>query len=175
MPKLSLISSRALGAVLLAGLAACGTPQRDNRGPTVSSPSNSYPSGNYPSAPYSTPSTRAPNFVEFGRVTGVEAIRTQEPGRGTGAGAVIGGVAGGVIGNQVGKGSGRDLARIAGVVGGAIAGNAIEKNARTETRETYQISVQVENGSYRTYEVPATGELRVGDRVRIQNNELTRL
>ncbi|WP_332776747.1 glycine zipper 2TM domain-containing protein [Polaromonas sp.] len=159
---ISRLPSIALSAVLLAGLAACGTQPADTSGPVYSYPANTYP--------YS-----APGYVEYGRVTGVEVIRIQEPGQGTGAGVVIGGITGAVIGNQIGSGSGRDAARIAGVVGGAIVGNAIEKNARTETREIYRISVQVDNGSYRSYDVVSFGGLRVGDRVRIENNQLYRL
>ena len=161
------------GAVLLASLAACGTQPGYNTGPMSSYPVNSSPSNNYPASNY--PGGTAPNYVEFGRVTGVEIVRTQEPGRGTGAGAVIGAIGGAVIGNQIGSGSGRDVARIAGVVGGAVAGNAIEKNVRSETRETFRVSVRIDNGTSRAYDVPSSGDLRVGDRVRIENNQIYRL
>lgn len=138
------------------------------------------------SAPRNTPvssSNTLPPFqsgmpavqVDYGRVTAIDPLRTQEQGQGTGAGAVIGGVAGAVLGNQVGSGGGRDVARIAGAVGGAVAGNAVERNARGQWRESYRIMVQLENGVQRAFEVPTPGELRVGDRVRIENNQIFRM
>jgi outer membrane lipoprotein SlyB len=148
---------------LVALLSACGTTPRS-------------------SAPMPTSSTLPPVQgsapviqVDYGRVTAIDPLRTQEQGRGTGAGAVIGGVAGAVLGNQVGSGSGRDVARIAGAVGGAVAGNTVERNARSQWRESYRIMVQLENGINRAYEVPTPGDLRVGDRVRIENNQIFRM
>ena len=38
----------------------------------------------------------------------------------------------------------------------------------------YRISVQTDNGQWRSYDVSSTGDLRVGDRVRIDNNVLYR-
>lgn len=133
-----------------------------------------YPGGQHPNAQY--PSATVPNnFVEYGRVTGVQVIQTQQPARTSGAGAIIGGIGGAVIGNQVGGGSGRDVARIAGAVGGAIAGNAIEKNAGNRVTEAYRISVQIDNGMLRAYDIPANTDLRAGDRVRIENGQLFRM
>ena len=43
------------------------------------------------------------------------------------------------------------------------------------TSPTYRVSVRVDPGGIRTYEVPATGELQVGDQVRIENNVIYRL
>lgn len=147
---------------LTALLTACGTGQRTA---PVSS-SNTYP-------PFQSgmPAVQ----VDYGRVSAIDPLRTQEQGQGMGAGAVIGGVAGAVLGNQVGSGGGRDAARIAGAVGGAVAGNAVERNARGQWRESYRIMVQLENGVQRAYEVPTPGELRVGDRVRIENNQIFRM
>ncbi|MES2978157.1 MAG: glycine zipper 2TM domain-containing protein [Pseudomonadota bacterium] len=171
MRQFSRTAQLALGAIALAGLTACGTsrPLYDPAPVTTTYPSSSYPSSSYPQG------QTDPNYVEYGRVTAVDVVRTQEQGRGTGAGAVIGGVAGGVVGNQIGSGTGRDVARIAGIVGGALAGNAIERNARTETREAYRVMLQMDNGARREYDVPATGDLRVGDRVRVQNNQIYRM
>lgn len=116
----------------------------------------------------------SPGYVEYGRVTNVEVIRTQEPGQTSGAGAIIGGIAGGVIGNQVGGGSGRDVARIAGIAGGALAGNAIEKNTKTQIRESYRVSVRTDNGAMRAYDLATSADLRTGDRVRIENGQVYR-
>ena len=153
--------------VLVAGLAACAAPMSQQ-------PVSTYPqqTQNYP--------TQAPqgNYVEYGRVNNVEVLRTQEQARTGGLGAVLGGVAGAVVGRQIGGGSGRDIATVAGAVGGAVAGNAIEKNrnaANAPTNQTYRVSVQMDNGTMRAYDVPSFGELRIGDRVKVENNQLYRI
>ena len=154
--------SVASSALVLAGLAACA-------------PMNPAPVSTFPT------STTAPNtqgsFVEFGRVNNVEIIRSQEPAQVSGIGAVIGGVAGAVVGNQIGTGGGRAAATVIGAVGGAVAGNAIEKSrtANAAAGESYRVSVQLDNGSQRVYDMTTYGELRIGDRVRIENGQLYRV
>ena len=65
-----------------------------------------------------------------------------------------------------------------GAVGGAVAGNQIAKNRdgsyNSASGAVYRVSVQTDNGQWRSYDVSATGDLRVGDRVRIENNVLYR-
>lgn len=183
MQRSTRFSSITLAAVLTASLAACGSQPVSQVGQTY--PAGTYPAGTvypagqypsqYPQQPYPQQGTVAPNYVEYGRVTGVQVIQTQQPGRTSGAGAVIGGIGGAVIGNQIGGGSGRDVARIAGVVGGAIAGNAIEKNLNNRVAETYRISVQTDNGVLRAYDLTSNTDLRAGDRVRIENGQLFRM
>ncbi len=162
---LSVVSS----VVVVAGLAACAAPMNQP------APVSGYPAGNYPTSNY--PAQPQGNYVEFGRVSNVEVLRSQEQAKGSGVGAVLGGVAGAVVGRQIGGGSGRDVATVAGAVGGAFAGNAIEKNrsANANVRETYRVSVQLDNGVFRAYDVPSYGELRIGDRVKIENNQLYRV
>jgi outer membrane lipoprotein SlyB len=169
--------------VLLAGLAACGSQ------PMNSTPTSNYPAGTvypqqggypqqsgYPQQGVYQQNSPAPyGAVEYGRVTNVEVIRTQEPGRAGPAGAIIGGIAGAVIGHQVGRGTGKDLATIAGGVGGAVAGNAVQNSSNTQAREVYRISVQVDNGTYRAYDLGTAVDLRAGDRVRIENGQLYRM
>jgi outer membrane lipoprotein SlyB len=170
------ISTLAASVALVAGLTACASPpMSSDRYPMGNPPPTSaYPSSGYPAAgaPYGA---NNPNYTEYGRVTGIEAVRTEEQGRSTGAGAVLGGVAGGVVGNQIGGGSGRDVARIAGIVGGALAGNAIERNRNSGVREVYRVSIRTDNGAQRYYDVPNPGDLRVGDRVRLENNQINRM
>ena len=153
-----------LGSLVACGLQPMGTNQTNQS-------ATSYPSTSYPS---SSPSTSTPGYVEYGRVTRVERVRTQQAAQGSGVGAVIGGIAGGVLGHQIGGGTGRDLATIAGVAGGAIAGNSIEKNSQQQGREADRVSVQTDNGAVRDYEVSSAGALRVGDRVRIESGQLYR-
>ena len=160
-------SSRSLSvassAVLLASLMACA-------------PMNPAPVSTFPTST-TTPNTQNV-FVEYGLVNNVEIIRTQAPPtQSSGVGAVIGGVAGAVVGSQIGAGTGRTAATVIGAVGGAVAGNAIEKSrtANTAAGESYRVSVQLDNGSIRAYDVSTYGELRIGDRVRIENGQLYRV
>jgi outer membrane lipoprotein SlyB len=157
-----------VSAIVLAGLAACAVPRSPNAVPVANYPQQIYP------APIAVPQ---PGYTEFGRVTNVEVFQSQEPApRTSGLGAVLGGVAGAVVGRQFGGGSGRDLGTVAGVFGGAIAGNAIEKSRNSGSiRESYRISIQLDNGGARAYDVPAYGDLRVGDRVRVDNGQISRL
>ena len=154
--------SVASSALVLAGLVACA--------PMTPAPGSTFPT-----------STTAPNtqgaFVEFGLVNNVEIIRSQEPAQGPGIGAVIGGVAGAVVGSQIGSGTGRTAAIVIGAVGGAVAGNAIEKSrtANASAGESDRVSVQLDNGSQRAYDMTSYGELRIGDRVRIENGQLYRV
>ncbi|MEO7887638.1 MAG: glycine zipper 2TM domain-containing protein [Polaromonas sp.] len=161
-----LISS-ASAVLALAGLVACApmSPRGDSSYPATTT---------YPAAS-TYPATQQNNYVEYGRVINVESIQTAEKGRGSGVGAVLGGVAGAVVGHQIGGGSGKDAATVIGAVGGAVAGNAIEKNRNSTVRESYRVSVQLDNGSSRAYDVPSYGNLRVGDRVKIENGQINRI
>jgi outer membrane lipoprotein SlyB len=157
---LSVVSS----VVVVAGLAACAAPMSQ----PAPYPAN-YPTSTYPSQPQG-------NYIEYGRVSNVEVLRTQDPARTSGVGAVLGGVAGAAVGSQIGGGSGRTAATVIGAVGGAVAGNAIEKSRNTQpVNESYRVSVQLDNGGTRAYDVPSYGDLRVGDRVKIENNQLYRM
>src|SRR3989344_2665894 len=141
-----------VGAVVLVGsLAACG----HNR----SAPA-------YPNNPAGT---------EYGRVSNIEVLQGRSQGQTSGAGAVIGAVVGGVLGNQIGKGSGRAAATGVGIVGGAVAGNAIEGRNNSQEVQGYSLSVQLDHGGYRVYDVSSPGDLRIGDRVRLYNGQISRL
>ncbi|MGC2456416.1 MAG: glycine zipper 2TM domain-containing protein [Gallionellaceae bacterium] len=103
----------------------------------------------------------------------IEAIETAPgSGQGIGAGTVIGGVVGGVLGHQVGGGTGQDVATVAGVVGGAMVGHEMEKNKGQQ--DAYRIRVRLENGQYQTVTQESVSDLRVGDRVRIENGRVSR-
>lgn len=186
MRQATRIVSVASSLLLLLGLVACGSVPMDSQAPYPASqypnqnpyPAQSqYPSqypGQYPNQSQYPAQNQQGNYVEYGRVTNVEVFQTQEQGQGTGLGAVLGGVAGAVVGHQIGGGTGRDVATVAGAVGGAVAGNAIEKNRNAGVRQTYRITVQLERGGARAYDLPSSGDLRVGERVRIENGQLFR-
>ena len=159
----SRIALLAGGAVLASSLVACA-PYR--QGP-ASYPANSYPASSYPA--------HAPVSTEYGRVSHIEVLQGSQRGQATGAGAVIGAVVGGVLGNQVGKGSGRAAATAVGVVGGAVAGNAIEeRNSGGGYAAGYRIIIRLDQGGQRAYDVNSVGDLRVGDRVRMDNCLISR-
>lgn len=147
--------------LLMVSLAACVAPPMNAQVPTY--PTSSYPAQN-PQG----------NYVEYGRVSNVETLQTQGQGPTTGVGAVLGGVAGAVIGHQIGGGGGRDVATVIGAVGGAVAGNAIEKNRNSNVQQSYRLTIQLDNGGFRAYDVPSYGDLRPGDRVRIENGQIFR-
>ncbi len=127
------------------------------------------------STPASTQASTA-SGITYGKIDAIERT-TQEidgiAGTGVGTGAVIGGVVGGVLGHQVGSGTGQDIATVAGVVGGAMAGHQIEKS-RKQGQDGYRIRVRLDNGQDQTVTQPTIGDLRVGDRVRIENNTVYR-
>ena len=137
-------------------------------------PAPVYQTSSYPYQP-PQPVQQGP-YVEYGRVANIEVVQSQSAGTApSGVGAVAGGVVGGVLGHQVGSGRGNTAATIAGAVGGALLGNAVESNNRApRTYQSYRVSVQTDNGGYRAFDVPSPGDLRVGDRVRIDNGQISR-
>ena len=88
-------------------------------------------------------------------------------------GTIAGGVLGSVLGHQVGGGTGKDLATIAGAVGGAYAGNRVENNM-DKSRE-YQVIVRLENSTVQTFTYAVDPAIKVGTRVKVENNSIVRL
>ena len=107
---------------------------------------------------------------DCGTVSDVRTVKVK--GEGTGVGAVAGGVLGAVVGHQIGGGRGKDVATIAGAAGGAYAGHQVEKNVRSKTQ--YQVVVTLDNGTSRTFTYGTATAYKVGDKVRVVNNALTR-
>jgi len=127
---------------------------------------------------YSPPVSSAPSYsnATYGVIDAIEVTRESSSGiggSGIGAGAVIGGVVGGVLGHQVGEGTGKDVATVAGVVGGAMAGHQIEKSNRQQ-QDAYRIQVRLDRGGYQSVTLQSIGDLRVGDRVRVENDRVSR-
>lgn len=121
-------------------------------------------------APYPSP---APVVVAqvctfCGSIESVTPVQRSTKPAGVGIGTVAGGVLGAVVGNQVGQGNGRTVATILGAIGGGFAGNAVEKNVRTET--VYQVGVRMEDGSRRTVEVAQPPS--VGSRVTVEGSSI---
>lgn len=122
-----------------------------------------------------SPSSQSYSRV-YGVVDSIQVVQTTD-GNGSGnnvVGTVLGGVVGGLLGNQVGGGRGRTVATVAGAVGGAMVGNQIEQRNNTQTRNVYQIAVRLDRGGYQTYTQESVGDLRVGNRVRIDGDRVER-
>ena len=100
----------------------------------------------------------------------VAVNRVEVAGNGSLIGTALGGVIGGALGNQVGKGDGRTAATVAGVIGGAILGKEIE--ARQGQQVKYEVVVQMEQGAQRTVLLDNPGAWRVGEPVRVVDNQL---
>ena len=62
------------------------------------------------------------------------------------------------------------------MIGGALLGNTIEAQQNgPRAYESYRISVQTDRGGYRAFDVQHPGDLRIGDRVRIDKGQLSRM
>ena len=104
----------------------------------------------------------------------IDSIQMVQSGGGTsGVGAVTGGLVGALLGNQIGSGGGRTAATVAGAAGGAIVGNKVEAN-RSAPRESYQISIRMDNGDYRIVNQDQVYDLRPGNRVRLVDGRVYR-
>jgi outer membrane lipoprotein SlyB len=114
----------------------------------------------------------APVRPEEGKVEAIELYRTSD-NKLFNPGTVIGGIAGGVIGHQIGSGRGNTVATIAGALGGALAGNEIEKKQTQATR--YRITVRLDSGSSLIVEDQRDLNLRVGDRVWVEDGHIHRI
>ena len=114
----------------------------------------------------------APVRTEEGQVEAIEIYRTSDT-KFVNGGTVIGGIAGVVIGHQIGSGRGNTAATIAGALGGAVVGNEIEKKQAQATR--YRITVRLDSGSSLIVEDQRDLNLRVGDRVRVDDGHVHRI
>lgn len=150
MPTSSRIAVIASGAALAAMLSACaGNPTTP-----AAAPVSSYP------AAY-------PDTLEYGRVTNIEFFQGGSATSGINiSGAIVGGAAGALAGNVIG--GGRDAATVLGGAAGAAIGSQVGRT-QTPGNPAYRVTIQTDSGSFRTYDVPAIGDLRVGDRVRVDN------
>jgi outer membrane lipoprotein SlyB len=114
----------------------------------------------------------APATLEFGRITNIEFFQTGAPTSGINVpAAIVGGIAGAVVGNAIS--GGRDAATVLGGVAGAAVGSQVNRPSGAVS-SVYRVTIQTDAGGWRTYDVPATGDLRIGDRVRVENGVIYR-
>lgn len=108
---------------------------------------------------------------QYGTIAGIRPIGGATSPSGV-AGTVVGALVGGVLGNQIGGGHGRDAATVIGALGGAVAGNQIGQNMGQPAG--YRVDIQLSDGSMRSLDMQTPGDLRPGDRVRIDGNQISR-
>ncbi|WP_194792973.1 glycine zipper 2TM domain-containing protein [Caenimonas koreensis] len=155
-------------AALTAGLTGCAS------GPYYGA--NTYPAG--PTTTVTTVASVQPaGVVEYGRITDVSLVSgTSGTSRANSTtGTIVGAVVGGALGNLVGGGTGRVVATVLGAAGGAVVGNRLANNdgqLRAMNGPIYRLTVTTDQGNYRQYDVTAASDLRVGDRVRIENGTI---
>lgn len=152
-PTKRLKSVAALAAVLALG--ACADMNSNK------APGSSYPQSTNPSRVYSG----------YGVVQAIDLVGQSSSG--VTAGAVVGAVVGGILGNQVGGGSGKTAATVIGAAGGAYAGNELEKRNQQQA-EAYKFTIRMQDGSYQSLTQASHADIRVGDRVKIENGTARR-
>lgn len=126
-------------------------------------------------APVYSPVRGGPSAgVAFGTVRSIESVGSPDA-QTQGGGAIVGGLIGAVVGRQFAdSNSGKNVGTVAGAVGGALIGNEVEKNARRDS-QVIRVNVQLDQGGVRSFDYRSIGDLRVGDRVRVEGNQLYRL
>ncbi len=139
---------------------------------TMNTPDNTSSSG----TAYPQSSGSGGVYSGYGVVQSIELVQqgstgnTGIGGSGIGVGTIAGAVVGGIVGNQVGSGRGNTAATIVGAAGGAYVGHEIDKRQQQPaTSNVYRLNVRMENGSYQTLTQNTVADLRVGDRVQIDN------
>ena len=152
MNKLSVFKAVCVAAAV--GLAGCADQ------PYQAQSSQQYPDQGYQS-----------QNAYVGTVDRIEVVGKKDPNNI--AGTVIGGIIGGLIGHQIGGGTGNTVATIAGAAGGAYAGNQVQSRKRAD-HETFRVTVRMDNGQYQTVTQENIMDLRTGDRVRVEGNNIYR-
>jgi len=120
-----------------------------------------------PPAPIEAPRPTVPAGI-FGVVQSVKEVST--PAKSNGVGPIAGGIAGAILGNQVGHGTGKTIATVLGAAGGAFAGKEIEQQARAT--KSWETTVRLDDGSYRTVTTGAAPIWHGGERVRLVDGRL---
>ena len=167
-----------MAAAAALGLAACATPPyQDPSYPQAQYPAGQYP-GQYPAYP-AGPAATYPAYPQaqaagYGYVEAVDVVQGEQQRSGPGIGAIGGAIAGGVLGNQVGHGTGRAAATVGGAVAGGVIGHQVEQRVKGSqgSANHYRFRVRMDDGSYQTFTQERHDNIRVGDRVRVDNGQV---
>jgi outer membrane lipoprotein SlyB len=140
-----------VSALLFLGACAEGNPP-------VNSTGNAYPQN-------------SSAYTQYGVVQSIDLVQSSgNSSNDIGVGTLAGAVVGGVLGHQVGGGNGNTAATVLGAAGGAYAGHQIEKgNSNPSGVNAYKLTIRLNNGIYQTVTQSSSADIRVGDRVQIDN------
>lgn len=152
--------------VVLGSLVACAAPQQHSSAsqPVYSNSNNGY------NAPVNNGYNNNANQT-WGTVTRVDNLGSRKD---SGTGALIGAAVGAIAGNQIGRtmNDAKTTGTVVGAVGGGLLGNAIERN-QNKNNTVLRVYVRLDNGSERSWDVTeAQITPSVGQRVRIENDQL---
>jgi len=157
-----------LGIAAALTLGACGT---------MNSPDNTSSSG----TAYPQSTNTGGIYSGYGVVQSIELAQqgnsgnTGIGGSGIGIGTIAGAVVGGIVGNQVGSGRGNTAATVVGAAGGAYVGHEIDKRQQQpKTADLYRFNIRMNDGYNQTLTQNMVADLRVGDRVQIDNGVMRR-
>ncbi len=127
-------------------------------------PNNSYSSG----AVYPQGSSSNYAYSQYGVVQSIDLVRLDGTTNNGAGGTIAGAVIGGIVGHQIGGGDGNTAATVLGAVGGAYAGHELATRNQQQT-DAYRLSIRMRDGSYQTVTQTSNADIRVGDRVQIDN------
>lgn len=108
------------------------------------------------------------NYSRYGVVQAVELVRQQSSSSDIGLGTLAGAVVGGIVGNQVGSGRGNTAATVIGAAGGAYVGHELEKRPQQQ-QDVHRLNIRMEDGSHQSVIQSPEYDIRVGDRVQVDN------
>lgn len=129
---------------------------------SMNTPVNTYTSN--PAYPQPTNANQA--YPSYGVVQSIDLVTQDHAG--IGVGTIAGAVIGGIVGNQVGGGTGNTAATVLGAAGGAYAGHELEKRNQQQVN-AYKLTIRMNDGTYQTVTQTSSADIRVGDRVQIDN------
>jgi outer membrane lipoprotein SlyB len=116
-------------------------------------------------------STDGVAHVEYGYVDRVELYTTANEAP-VGVGTLLSGVASGVLGEPPGRRA--DVDAFGGAPNNTAIGNEIGQASQVDNTR-YRIVVRLDSGVMMTVEDRRTTDLRAGDRVRVENNRVSRV
>lgn len=156
-PLMKRLAKTALLIIVVASLSACANHRSRNDQPPG----------------YSSSPSGSASQLEFGVVSAIDRMAGEA--QSTGGGAVVGGVTGAVVGRQFGGSSnGRALGTFLGAVAGVLIGDQVERQNNSQ-RSGVRVSVRLDNGGQRSFDYSHAGDLRIGERVRIEGNQIVRM
>jgi outer membrane lipoprotein SlyB len=124
-------------------------------------------------ATYSPTSSSDRIYSGRGTVQSIELVQQDNARRGLGLGTLAGAVVGGIVGNEIGSGSSNTAGMVVGAAGGAYVGHALENRGR-QTSDAYRFTIRMNDGGHQTLIQTSNPDIRVGDRVQIDNGVLRR-